>query len=117
MTVPVGIAPGYLREIASATVPKSRRFPASCRSVRYVEHTELEFPRQLKVQRVPKSINFKIGALQYQALYSLQGQTLKIKRQYTSNRPASFCDASDDKNWDAISEVMQHDMRSQIFFR
>ena len=117
MTVPVGIAPGYLNDIASNAVPKSRRYPASCRSVRYVEHTELEFPRQLKVQRVPKSVNFNIGALQYQALYSLQGQTLKIKRQYTSNRPASFCDAADDKNWDAISEVMQHDMRSQIFFR
>jgi transglutaminase-like putative cysteine protease len=117
MTVPVGIAPGYLREISSSTVPKSRRFPASCRSVRYVEHTELEFPRQLHVQRVPKSVNFKSGPLQYQATYFLQGKTLTIKRQYTSNRPSSSCDASDDKNWDAISVVMQHDMRNQIFFR
>jgi hypothetical protein len=117
MTVPIGIAPGYLREISSSTVPKSRRFPASCRSVRYVEHTELEFPRQLYVQRVPKSVNFKSGPLQYQATYFLQGKTLTIKRQYTSNRPSSSCDASDDKNWDAISVVMQHDMRNQIFFR
>jgi transglutaminase-like putative cysteine protease len=117
MTVPVGIAPGYLREISSSTVPKSRRFPASCRSVRYVENTELEFPRQLHVQRVPKGVNFKSGPLQYQATYFLQGKTLTIKRQYTSNRPSSSCDASDDKNWDAISEVMQHDMRNQIFFR
>ncbi|MEY4498649.1 MAG: hypothetical protein RJA40_754 [Actinomycetota bacterium] len=67
MTVPDGIAPGYLREISSSTVPKSRRFPASCRSVRYLEHTVLEFPRQLHVQRVPKSVNFKSGPLQYQA--------------------------------------------------
>ena len=117
MTVPVGIAPGYLREISSSTVLKARKFPASCRSVRYTEQTELEFPRQLKVQRVPKSVNFKSGALHYQAFYSLQGRTLTIKRQYTSNRPSSICDASDDKNWDAISEVMQHDMRNQIFFR
>jgi transglutaminase-like putative cysteine protease len=117
MTVPVGIAPGYLREISSSTVPKARKFPASCRSVRYTENTELEFPRQLKVQRIPKSVNFKSGALHYQASYSLQGKTLTIKRQYTSNRPSSSCDASDDKNWDAISEVMQHDMRNQIYFR
>jgi transglutaminase-like putative cysteine protease len=117
MTVPVGIAPGYLREISSSTVPKARKFPASCRSVRYTEYTELEFPRQLKVQRVPKSVNFKSGALHYQAFYSLQGRTLTIKRQYISNRPSSICDASDDKNWNAISEVMQHDMRNQIFFR
>jgi hypothetical protein len=117
MTVPVGIAPGYLREISSSTVPKSRRFPATCRSVRYVEQTELEFPRQLMVQRIPKSVNFKSGALQYQATYSLKGKTLTIKRQYSSNRPASSCDASDDKNWTAISEVMQHDMRNQIFFK
>jgi hypothetical protein len=117
MTVPVGIAPGYLRQISSSTVPKSRRFPASCRSVRYLEHTKLEFPRQLHVQRVPKSVNFKSGPLQYQATYFLQGKTLTIKRQYSSNRPSSSCDASDDKNWDAISEVMQHDMRNQIFFR
>ena len=117
MTVPVGIAPGYLREISSSTVPRSRRFPASCRSVRYVEHTELEFPRQLMVQRIPKSVNFKSGALIYQASYSLKGQTLTIKRQYSSNRPSSSCDASDDKNWTAISEVMQHDMRNQIFFK
>jgi hypothetical protein len=117
MTVPVGIAPGYLREISSSTVPKSRRFPASCRSVRYVEHTELEFPRQLMVQRIPKSVNFKSGALLYQASYSLKGKTLTIKRQYSSNRPSSSCDASDDKNWTAISEVMQHDMRNQIFFK
>lgn len=117
MTVPVGIAPGYLREISSSTVPKSRRFPASCRSVRYVEHTALEFPRQLMVQRIPKSVNFKSGALLYQATYSLKGKTLTIKRQYSSNRPSSSCDASDDKNWTAISEVMQHDMRNQIFFK
>lgn len=117
MTVPVGIAPGYLRAISSASVPQARRFPASCRSVRYVEHTELEFPSQLRVERVPKDVNFKVGTLAYQATYYLQGRTLTIKRQYESNRPSSSCDASDDKNWIAISEVMQHDMRNQIFFR
>ena len=117
MTVPVGIAPGYLRAISSSAAPKSRRFPSSCRSVRYTEHTLLEFPRQLKIQHVPSNVNFKEDSLQYQASYALQGKTLSIKREYTSNRPSSVCDASDDKKWDAISEVMQHDMRSQIFFR
>lgn len=117
MTVPVGIAPGYLRNISKNTAPKSRRFPATCRSVRYVEKTELEFPRQIKVDRVPKNVKFKTGALQFHATYNLQGKTLTIHRQYTSDRGSSVCDASDDRHWDAISEVLQHDMRSQIFFR
>jgi len=117
MTVPVGVAPGYIKWIASSTAPKARRYPSSCSSIRHTELTELSFPAKTKLEIIPKSVQVTSGRMRYEASYRLKGKTLIVKREYASNRETSVCDANNDRHWEAISRVMERDMRSQIFFR
>ena len=117
MTVPVGVAPGYIKWIASSTAPKARRYPSSCSSIRHTEFTELSFPAKTKLEVIPKSVQVTSGRMRYEASYRLKGKTLIVKREYASNRETSVCDANNDRHWEAISRVMERDMRSQIFFR
>lgn len=117
MTIPVGIAPGYLMTISKSGAPLARKFPSTCRSIRYEEKTLLEFPADTRIQRIPKNVSHSVGSIRYSAKYKLTANRLMVTREYVSDRPKSVCSSADDKDWNELAEVMRHDMRNQIFFR
>ena len=91
MAIPVGLAPGRMKNLADVVLPKERRFPTYCASTQHREWIELVFPKDMKVTRVPKGVSFANGALKYQSTYELTGHVLKIKRTYVSQRKQSIC--------------------------
>ena len=116
MAIPVGLAPGRMKNLADVVLPKERRFPTYCASTQHREWIELVFPKDMKVTRVPKGVSFANGALKYQSTYELTGHVLKIKRTYVSQRKQSICGAEDDKQFSKFTQVLRRDLRQQVFF-
>lgn len=117
MTLPIGVAPGRIRGMANRKPPGVRRFPAACDSVRHSESITLAFPASVQVQRIPDDVRFKRGPIEYRASYRLEGQLLKADRDYVVRRASPICGVQDDRDWTAFREVIQRDMRAQVFFK
>ena len=116
MAIPVGLAPGRIKNLADVVLPKERRFPTYCAATQHEEWIELAFPKDMKVTRVPKGVSFANGPLKYQSSYELKGQVLKIKRMFVSDRKQSICGAEDDKRFSNFTQVLRRDLRQQVFF-
>ena len=116
MAIPVGLAPGRIKNFADVVLPKERRFPTYCGSTQHEEWIELSFPKTMKVTRIPKGMAFTKGSLNYQSSYELSGQVLKIKRNYSSTRQETICGAEADKAFNDFTQVLRRDLRQQVFF-
>jgi len=116
MGMPTGLAPGILKAMSGYKPARIRRFPHSCISVRHEETLDVLIPKEIHIERVPKGIDFVRGGVQYKSRYTLQGNTLNVRREYIANRPTSICGEEDDQLWRELVPVLQRDLRSQIFF-
>ena len=116
MAIPVGLAPGRIKNFADVVLPKERRFPTSCNSTKHEEWIDLSFPKDMKITRVPKDVSFAKDNLIYRSTYELKGQTLKIKRTYSSSYKSNICGAEADKIFSAFTQVLRRDLRQQVFF-
>jgi transglutaminase-like putative cysteine protease len=116
MTIPVGLAPGRIKNFADVVLPKARRFPTTCNSTQHEEWIELSFPKGMKVTRVPQNVNFLKGNIKYQAIYALSGSILKIKRTYSANFKDRVCGQEADNVYAAFTQVLRRDLRQQVFF-
>lgn len=117
MTVPVGLAPGDIRDMLTDKPRINRRFPAVCAASHLLEETEITFPNSVRVDRVPSATRYSSKAIQYSATYRLSGRTVYVRREMTANRERLTCDARDDDAWRAFLPVLQRDLRAQISFR
>jgi hypothetical protein len=116
LAIPVGLAPGRMKNLADIVLPKARKFPTYCVSTQHEEWIELAFPKDMKITRVPKGVSFASGPLKYQSSYQLNGQVLNIKRKYVSERKQSICGAENDKWFSEFTQVLRRDLRQQVFF-
>ena len=57
MAIPVGLAPGRIKNFADVVLPKERRFPTACNSTKHEEWIDLTFPKDMKITRVPKDVS------------------------------------------------------------
>jgi len=117
MMIPVGLAPGFLKGFSSYKSPQERRYPARCSSGKHTENIEMSFPRNVRIERIPPSLSFKRGDIEYTSHYALNGRVLRIKREMTSRRNGTLCPADDDEVWAAFVAVLQRDLRAQVFMR
>lgn len=115
MAVPVGIAPGYLKTMSKSQAPKNRRYPAFCFSSKHTEEVELEFPDEVSITRIPASVNFDNGVIQYSAQYELAGKKLQVKRTYQAKHASAICGSKEDAAWQEFHNVLTRDLRSQVF--
>ena len=116
MTVPVGLVGGYIRHLMAFKPQANRRFPGYCASVQHTEQIELAFAPGTQVTRIPPDVAYSRGPLSYQSSYRLAGDVLQVRRQYTVRRASSVCLEQDDRDWLALSEWLQRDLRAQVFF-
>ncbi len=116
MAIPVGLAPGRIKNFADIVLPKERKFPTACNATQHEEWIELSFPKDMKITRVPKGVTFSKGDVRYQSTYELAGQLLKIKRTYTATIKETICDSAADKWFSEFTQVLRRDLRQQVFF-
>ena len=116
MTVPIGLAPGNIRSRMALKPLPNRQFPGVCTSVQVSEQIELAFTPEMQVTRIPPDVSFSRGPLSYQSSYRFKDQVLQVKRNYTVRRTGPVCNERDDRDWLALSEWLQRDLRAQVFF-
>ena len=117
MTIPVGVAPGRIKALAGGKAPKVRRYPTGCGSSRHVENIEIAFLPTMKIDRIPQDVKFALGPLRYTSTYTLNGNTLHVRREFVGNRKTVICSDKDDRDWERFSGELKRDFRQQVFFQ
>jgi hypothetical protein len=117
MTIPYGLAPGKLHSMASYKAIETRRFPQACSSLEFRETTTLRFPPHLKITRIPSNVKVSVGNYHYRSRYVLKGHTLLVERLHWSERQDPFCEPTVNRDWNRFREVLQRDLRGQVFFK
>ena len=80
------------------------------------EQIELAFKPEMQVTRIPPDVSFSCVPLSYQSSYRFEDQVLQVKRNYTVRRSSPVCNENDDRDYLALSEWLQRDLRAQAFF-
>jgi hypothetical protein len=88
-----------------------------CGSSRHLENIEIEFLPSMKIDRIPKAVKFTIGPIRYNSTYTLNGNTLSVRREFVGNRKKVICDDKDDRDWEKFSAELKRDLRQQVFFQ
>ena len=117
MTVPVGLAPGRIRDLMTEKPKLDRRYPSTCTSTSSTEETVIEYPANVTLERIPPDVEYAAAGIKYFAHYTRKGRTVTVHRMFSISHAKPTCDVRDDRVWQAFLPVLQRDLRGQIFFR
>ena len=116
LNIPLGLTPAYISRLSFNRPKDSVLFPFVCRSYRYEETYEVEFPIDSKITRIPTSVSFNEAGLFYQSTYQLSGQVVTVKRVLNVQRPSMVCQPEDHQLTRRLHPVVQRDVRAQVFY-
>jgi len=116
MTIPVGVVISSIYSSVNKKPSDSLRFSSICYSKALIENYTLKFPSNAKIKLIPNNVDFKKGQIKYQATYQLKGDEVKVKRVFESNHKSSVCDENFHEIRKDTFQVLQRDLRSQIFY-
>ncbi|QWE25985.1 DUF3857 and transglutaminase domain-containing protein [Polynucleobacter sp. AP-Ainpum-60-G11] len=116
MTIPVGLAPGELASIASSRPPEKFTVPYSCATRSVTEEYQIQFPKNVKVSRIPQNITYKKNNIEYTASYLEKDNQVTITRNLEVQRPGAVCKPEELQRWKDFYQVFIKDMRAQIFY-
>ena len=114
--IPVGLAPGELAAITADQPPEKFTRPYRCATKMVNEGYIITFPSNVKVTRIPEFVRYKKGYIQYDASYTLEGNTVTAKRRLMVERPSAVCQPGELQKWKDFYQVLVKDMRGQIFY-
>ena len=117
MTVPVGVAPGHLRDMRTLTADPTQALEYECSSMRYLEETTIEFPPSATLWHLPPDARIEHGPLRYEARWRQRDQSVEVRRKFVSHFAATLCGAKEELAWEAVLPVMRRDLRGQVFVR
>lgn len=117
LVIPVGLAPGNIKGISMAPANLNRKFPETCITTRLVEHATLVIPRGITIRAIPQNVNFKLGEVHYSAHYKRISNSVNVRRELYVQRTKRFCQPNNEKEWQALTDVMKRDLRGQVLLR
>jgi transglutaminase-like putative cysteine protease len=117
MRVPIGLSPAGI-ELEAIDKPQASRSTAFiCLSRTLEESAQIEFPASVVVGSIPTDVNYHSDGLDYEATYRLTDHIVFVHRQLIEQHPRNVCSPVDHAAWLAFHQVLQRDMRSQIFYQ
>lgn len=116
MTIPVGLAPGELASIANSRPPEKFTVPYSCATRSVTEEYQIQFPKNVKVSRIPQNITYKKNNIEYTASYLEKDNQVTATRNLEVQRPGAVCKPEELQRWKDFYQVFIKDMRAQIFY-
>jgi Domain of Unknown Function with PDB structure (DUF3857)/Transglutaminase-like superfamily len=118
-TVPVGIAPGFIKGIATIKPYEKRRYPYVCESFRHIETYSIRMPKNVSVERIPHAHQTEFADQQYKSSYKIEGNVVKVRREVLVDQESEVC--LPDSNSAEIERYflgnIKSDLRQQIFVR
>jgi hypothetical protein len=117
MTVPVGLAPGNITAISHNKPKEKFYFPFECTSGYTEETTTIEFPKNTKLTKIPKSVHYTQAGSEYIATYKkINNNKLEVKRSLKLEKKTMVCQPEELKKWQTLYQAIKQDMRNQIFY-
>jgi transglutaminase-like putative cysteine protease len=114
--MPVGLGSGRINDMRSEPPMLPQSFPFVCRSYAYEEHYSLAFPDNVRINYLPKSIEFSENGHRYSATYSLEGNVVRLSRLLEIERASDVCQSADEEAYNKLLTVVQADLRGQILY-
>jgi hypothetical protein len=62
-------------------------------------------------------VKFALGPLRYTSTYTLNGNTVHVRREFVGSRKTVICTGKDDQDWERFSGELKRDLRQQVFFQ
>ena len=116
MVIPFGIKLTNLNALIMQRPKDTLMFPSICASKTYEETYILTFPENTKITKLPSNVDYKSPNIQYNANYSVEGNSINVSRYFKSQHKSSLCaDSFSEQRKEAV-KVIQRDLRSQIFY-
>ena len=105
--------------VADATMRLSRPIETvnqSCGPATIEEHTELTLPAGIKPGKPPKNVSVDDPVIQYTAVYSIEGSTIRALRKLTSKVVHGSCPPAEMAAYRRIAEEVRKDLRTQVVY-
>lgn len=93
MIIPGFFSPAPVAAFIGAATQDVEPQKIACSNGRTVETYIYHFPKNVKVLSVPKNMALDSTTLTYQAVYSLEGNTLNVRRELDDRTPGNTCSA------------------------
>ncbi len=116
LTVPYGLSDSHLKNGANDKRDEKIEFPYCCQSYYTEDTTEMTFPSNVKVFKIPEDANFKDNGVEYHSTYKLGSNKVSVKRSLLAQRPTAVCNSKDHETWLAFHKVLARDIRGQIIY-
>jgi hypothetical protein len=118
MRTPVGLAPGWLAEVAAnKSTASQQQHPWPCASQTISESYTISFPSDVLITSIPSGIAYRDDQIDFHTTYRRVGRKVFVERTLVVHRPSQVCSAEDLEHWRAFQLKLQRDLRSQIFYR
>jgi len=116
MTIPVGLTQGRIYSISKDKPLETRKYPYSCFGRTYLDFYTIEFPKKTRITRIPNNIAYNKDGLIYKAIYKKKNNIINVTREMILDDKRMFCEAKREEQKHAFFNVLQKDIRSQIFY-
>lgn len=116
ITIPVGLTPGKLYSMSFLQPPETPKNAFACHSRSIIENYVLNFPKNVKVTRIPENSSFETKEIYYASEYTQKDNTVKVQRVLINYRPSMVCQPKELKEIKSFLVVLKKDLRSQIFY-
>ena len=116
ITIPIGLSKGAINYKGEVRPEETAEFPFRCQSAYFEENTQLTFPSNVKVSKIPVAVSYVANGINYQTHYTLKDNAVTVKRSLGIDRPSVVCGSKDLENWKVFHKVLKHDLRSQIIY-
>ncbi len=116
MTIPVGLTQGRIYTISKDKPLDTRKYPYSCFGRTYLDYYTLEFPKKTKITRLPSNVSYNNNGMSYKATYKKKDNVINVMREMILDDKNMFCEAKREEQKHAFFDVLQKDLRGQIFY-
>ena len=116
MIIPVGLTQGRIYSLSKDKPLDSRKYPYSCFGRTYLDYLTIEFPKKTKITRIPSNVSYNKDGMTYKATYKKKDNVITVTREMVLEEKNMFCEAKREEQKHAFFNVLQKDLRSQIFY-
>lgn len=116
MTIPNGLKQSLVYLLSKEKPMPSRKYPYSCFGRTYLDYYTIEFPKKTKITRIPNNVSYIKDGMIYKASYKKKENVVNITREMILDDKNMFCEAKREEQKHAFFDVLQKDLRSQIFY-
>lgn len=116
-TVPIGLAPGYIKGLTKERPFANRRYPFVCGSNRHIEQVEITIPKNIQITNIPTRVQGFVLGQTYKSSYKQIGNIIHVTREYAEEIDRDSCTPKQEpaEPRRQMLEFIKTDLRSQIF--